>query len=105
MDVEMIKIETEQRDKESEDGRRNNWSEGWKMEYRDEGVTKDRGWRTEGWSDKGCLLQDKEHGIDAKASWSLKGNQNKGTNKRLKWYMTLPLVMEYLFDSGPVLQF
>ena len=42
---------------------------GWKV---------DKGWKTEGWSDEGCL-QNKEHEIDAEASQSLKGNQNKRT--------------------------
>ena len=35
----------------------------------------DKGWRMEGWSDEGCWLQNKEQGIHAKASQSLKGNQ------------------------------
>ena len=34
-----------------------------------------------GWKDKGCLW-NKEHGIDAEASQSLKGNQNKRTMER-----------------------
>ena len=38
----------------------------------DEQGVEDREWRIEG--DKGCWLWDMEHGIDAKASWSLKGN-------------------------------
>ena len=41
----------------------------------------------EGQSDEGCWLQNKEHGMDAKASQSLKGNQNKRIKERSKWYM------------------
>ena len=41
----------------------------------------DKGWRMEGWSDKGCWLQNKEDRIDAVASQSLKDNQNKRTKK------------------------
>ena len=42
----------------------------------DEQGMEDGGWKTEGWSDEGWL-QNKEHRIDAKASWSLKGNQKQ----------------------------
>ena len=42
----------------------------------------DKGQRMKGWSDKRCWLWNKEDRIDAKASWSLKGNQNKRTKKR-----------------------
>ena len=48
----------------------------------DRGQKVDKGQRTEGQSDEGCWLRNKEHRIDAKASWSLKGNQKQGTNKR-----------------------
>ena len=37
----------------------------------------DKGQRMKGQSDNRCWLQNEEHGIDAEASWNLKGNQNK----------------------------
>ena len=40
-----------------------------------------KGWKTEGCSDEDCLW-NKEHGIDAEASQSLNGNQNKRTKER-----------------------
>ena len=42
------------------------------MEDGNKGVAEDRGQK-----DEGCWMWDMEHGIDAKASWSLKGNQKQ----------------------------